>query len=523
MNAVDELPPLHQVAAQVRAAHERAVALWADRKKVAHPRNLAGLVLVRKHGADPAETWNKMGISRTMGDQELLPGAGVDEVMPDWSRERCEQVIAAKRAELEEIKTGHEQAVRERREGVARMALGQVTGEPVADAEIARLTGMSLQQIAADMKKTRQGIPELAKMLSVQEARVRAVLDRAREAGIEWPPHDTAPLLFDPVAFKTWWDEHRFGWGAADQHAGDMGMDLALVAELLEVAEEIGDLPEHADDGGERLFEPGAFRAWWAGRMRDQQEISEGWAGATALAYEARVPVGVLLTRLSEAKKGRRLPEHRKGTRGRLYNVEAVREFLDQRGQSVDPRFVPVSQLAELVDEPEHVVAAWLREAEQRGIPLPEYNEGARWRRYKREAFLGWWRETRERTRNGELASLPELARLLDTSEKVLAAGLAEAEDRGVVMPPGEHRMFEVAAMRIWWPAWEAAVSAGTMEFLGIAALAGRLDQPVEKVKRQVKAALERGRPLPPHRLSARGHREFEVSAYQQWRRIVGS
>jgi hypothetical protein len=48
--------------------------------------------------------------------------------------------------------------------------------------------------------------------------------------------------------------------------------------------------------------------------------------------------------------------------------------------------------------------------------------------------------------------------------------------------------------------------------------LAAAIDQGVDKVKRQIKAANEHRRVLPPHRLNARGHREFDVTAYKAWR-----
>ncbi|MET7335956.1 hypothetical protein [Nonomuraea sp. NPDC005650] len=529
--AVDEDRKLDEAAAQIRAAHERATTLWKSTKDESHPRNLAGLALVLLHERDTTETWKQMDISRTMGDQELLPGAPSDKevLRRDWSDPaHCDQVIAEKKTRLKRIRDNHGEALKERREGVARLAIGKVTGEPVPHAVIARKTGLSLQQIAADLKASRQGIPDLADMLDVPEARVRATLDRAREAGIDLPPHDTEPLLFDPVAFRAWWDERRFGWQTADQHAEDMGADREGVAELLEVAEEIGDLPEHDDEDGERQFEPEAFRTWWAGRVRDMEQIAEGWAGATALAYKVRMPVAILLTRLSEAKKARRLPEHRRAPRGRRYNVEAALEFLAQRAQPEDPRVSPVSELAALVDESDHVVSAWLREAEQRGIPLPDYTEGTRWRRYDREQFPTWWAETRERTWDGALATLPELARLLDVPEEEMQHGLKTAERLKVVMPPGETtrkhgHQFAVDKFRIWWPAWQAAMSAGEMRFAALSGLADTIGLDREKAKRQVKAALERGRVLPPHQVDARGHRQFEVSAYQAWRRIVES
>ncbi|MFG1977027.1 hypothetical protein ACGFJC_47510 [Nonomuraea fuscirosea] len=522
MNAADELTtPLDQAAAHIREAHERAATLWTSLQTEPHQRNLAGLALVLLHGRDTTATWAQMGVSRTFGDQELLPQAPADKevLRADWADPaHCDQVIADKKSLLKTLRDDREDAVRERREAIAALVLGKTTGEPVPHAEIATRTGMSLQQINADLKRTRADIPALADMLGLPEARVRGTLDRAREAGIEWPAHDTEPLLFDPVAFRTWWDEHRFGWKTAEQHALDMGVDPARVAELLQVAEEIRDLPEHDDVDGERLFDPVSFRAWWAGRVRDEEDLETGWARGTALAYELRMPVMNLLPLLSKAKKGRRLPEYRQHVRGRQYNVQAVRDFLADR--QPDPRFAPVTELADLVDVSEHIVGAWLREAEQRGI-LPEHTGEGRMRRYDREAFPAWWQETRERTRDGALASLPELAGLLEVTPSQLRAGLAKAEKLGVVLPsPTEGDMFEVAPFLMWWRAW-SALGRRKPHFAGLTEVAATLDLPVEKVKRQVKAAVERGKMLPPHRLNERGHREFEVSAYQEWRRIA--
>ncbi|MGW0486186.1 hypothetical protein [Nonomuraea sp. NPDC003214] len=513
-------------AAQVRDAHARAVRLLSDLRTEAHPRNLAGVTLVRRYHVDPVELWKRMDVSRTMGDQEILPAGLLDEDLLDESQEECERIIAVQVKKLKEIKAEREAALEERREGLARLSLGQAGDQPLPNAEIAKLTGLTLQQINADLKKTPRGTADLAHMLGITEARLIGTMERARDAGVAWPkPAQEEPLLFDPVDFRTWWDKNRLGWRPADQHALDMGLDRDRVHALLQVADEIGDLPEHDELDGERRFAPEPFAAWWANRERDRAEIAYGWAGATALAYEVRMPVLTLLGLFTAAKKARTLPEHRQGTRGRQYNVDAVRQFLQARsgaaGGESDGRFAPLGKLAEEIGEPEHVVTGWVREAEQRGIKLPPFEEGPRWRRYDREAFPAWWRETRERTRDGALASKEELAHLAGVPTRELTRSLAKAEQLGVVMPAAaEDGQYEVAWFLVWWPAWAAGVAAGP-RFLPIAGLADELGLPREKVKRQVKAALERGRVLPPHTVNERGHRLFEVAGYRAWRQQI--
>lgn len=523
--------PLDQTAAQIRDAHKRATTLRNSIKTEGHPRNLAGLALVLLHERDAALTWQQMEISRTMGDQELLPAAPADrEVLrKEWGDPaHCDQVIADKVARIRQIRDDQKQAIRERREGVAALALGRVTGEPVPPADIARKTGLTLQQIRADLKASRLGVPELAELLDVPEERVRAALDHAREAGIPWPEHETQPLLFDPALFRAWWDEHRFGWLTADQHAADLGADPAEVGRLLEIAEEIEDLPKHTDQAGQRLFDPESFRAWWASRVRDQEELDEGWAGATALAYLEREPVLVMFTRLSEAKKARRLPEHRQGTRGRLYNVQAVKEFFAQRGRPEDDRYAPVSELADLVGQAEHVVARWLREAEQRrGLELPPYEERpGRRRYYDVQAFPDWWARTWQASQAGAYSTLDELAHLAGTTVQDMRREMRLAAKRGIVMPPsttvdGQDR-YETKEFLTWWECLLAGNAAeGRRRYLTVTALAAELGLPAVKVTRQVKAALERGRVLPPHRVNERGHREFDPAAYRAWRALV--
>ncbi|MFI9845129.1 hypothetical protein ACIHFD_49480 [Nonomuraea sp. NPDC051941] len=568
---MSETSTLQATADRVRAAHRRAVKLWnEDRRAAIHKRNLAGIVLVRRYEADPAETWDKMDVSAISGDQEILPGAPVDDTLPAMSKAQAEQLVDQHTETLRTILEQHAKALDERRDGVSKMLLGQVGDRPLAPAEIAKLTGLTQQQVAADLKARRRSPQGLAEMLGVQTSDVEHVIAQARAEGMELPDH--AADLFDAAAFRSWWEEHRFGWlpaytlaetievsredmepaVAVAEEAGALPGDADLpehdevehvraldpsafrtwwTARIMAIAEEIGDLPEHEGAGEERRFEPGAFRTWWTARMREQADIAEGWAGVTALAYHFRVPLMPLLQVLSSVKNTRSLPEHRQSSRGRrAYKVDTFHQWMIKRGRlpANDMQERTLGELAEQLGEAEHIVRGWVREAEERGIELPRHRQGPRWRLYDQQAFVAWWEESRARTRNSELASAAEMARLLEVPEADMVAGLAAADEHGLVLPPHvEHdgeRMFEVAAYRSWWPAWQAALAAGELRFAAVAELAGELGLPREKVKRQIKNALERKKAvLPPHRVSDRGHRLFEVTAYRAMRADMDS
>ncbi|MER5322392.1 hypothetical protein [Streptosporangium roseum] len=507
----------------IRTAHKDAVKLQGQRKVEAAPRNLAGIVLIRRHKADAPAVYELMGVSRTMGDQEILAHAPVDELLPDWSQEQAQAIIAEQRAVLDDVATKQEQKVATRREAITRLAVGAVDGSRWKPGEIAKATGLTIQQIKADTWRT---LAEAAEIVSSTTVRVQDALDTAARTGRELPPRMGEPALFEPVAFKTWWEAGRYGWLSAFAHAADLGADWIEVQELLTLAEEIGDLPEHEDVDGTRVFDPSGFRAWWKNRERDAAEIAAGWAGATALAYELQVPVLRLLGLLTAAKASRTLPRHKQGSRGRLYEVGPFREWWATRGDTAaDPGWLPAGKVAEQIGEPEHVVSAWAKEAEQRGIPLA-HRQGARGRLFDVAAFPAWWEETRTRTRGGTLATVAELSGLVEAGGEDLARGLAFVERHGIALPPyeedAEHgRQFVVAPFRIWWAALAVALLVDEPRFLGVTELAEAVGQPVDKTKRQIKAANERGRVLPPHRVNARGHREFEVEAYKAWRVLI--
>ncbi|WP_433542057.1 hypothetical protein ACQP10_37860 (plasmid) [Streptosporangium sandarakinum] len=509
----------------IRAAHERAVVLQGRRKTEAAPRNLAGIVLIRRHHLDALDVYELMGVSRTMGDQEILAHAPVDELLPEMDEQQARAIIAEQRTALDTVVTEQEQQVAARRTAITRLAVGDVDGRQWKPGEIAKATGLTIQQVKADMWRT---VAQVADLVSSTTTRVQDALDTAARDGKEIPPHMGEPALYDPAAFKTWWEEGRYGWLSAFALSSDLGADWAEVQELLSIAEEIGDLPEHEDVDGTRLFEPKAFRAWVRNRQDDEAEITSGWAGATALAYELQVPTLRLLGLLTAAKKTRTVPRHKAGRRGRLYEVDAFRQWWAARSgpAAVDEGWLPLGKVADQIGEPEHAVTAWVKDAEQRGIPLAPNRPGARGRLFDVAAFPAWWQETRTRTRGGTLATVAELAGLAGVDVKAITRGLAFAEKHAIELPPyeddAEHgRQFAVEPFTIWWVCLAAAMAPGEPRFFGVTELATVVDQPVDKVKRQIKAAGERGRVLPPHRLNARGHREFEAEAYKAWRNLI--
>ncbi|MFD9947676.1 hypothetical protein ACFWYW_46580 [Nonomuraea sp. NPDC059023] len=527
---------LHAVAEQVREAHQLAQDLWSKQKReAAHPRNIAGIVLIRRHGHDKPAVWKLMGVSRTMGDQEIFPHAPIDAELPDLSEADALRIIAEQRATIDDIDARHQEAVKARREGVSKMTLGEAGDQALAPAEIASLTGLTIQQIASDLAKSWQPMGGIARMLGVHLEVVEAALRTARDTGVEWPTsREDGELLFDPIAFRTWWTEHRYGWATSEQLSAELSADPIDVDRILTIADEIGDAPTHDFIDGELLFEPTSFRAWWLGRTRDAEEIAEGWAGATALAYEVRMPITTLLPILSAAKKSHTIPPNRqggtgrgRGRDGRQYEVEAFRAFMSERNTRSrgNDRLGALGHLAARVGQPEHVVSAWIKEAVLRGIELPPHEQGPRGRLFDLDAFPAWWDATWARTRGGTLAGLPELANLLDTDELTLVAGLEVATIRGVVLPPQEQTdsgtMFLAAPFRLWWPCWQTSLDAQEMRMLSIAELADEVELPREKVKRQIKAALERGRVLPPHTVNERGHRLFELAGYKAWRTLI--
>lgn len=510
-------------AKRIRDAHKSAVELQGKRKTAAAARNLAGIVLIRKHGVDAPAVYDLMDVSRTMGDQEILPAAPVDELLRDWTVAEAEAIIAEQRTALDNVGIEQERTVAARRKGITELAVGAVDGRPWKPSEIAKATGLSIQQVKVDTWRT---VSEAAEIVSSTTVRVQDALDTAARLGRELPPHMGEPALYEPVAFKRWWEDGRYGWLSAFALSSDLGADWTVVQELLAVAEEIGDLPEHQDVDGDRVFEPGAFREWWKNRMRDEAEIDSGWAGATALAYDVGSPIPTLLGILTAAKKTRTIPQHKQGSRGRLYERSAFREWWASRGGAVvaDPGWLPLGKVADQIGESEHVVAAWVKEAEQRGIDLPPHRQGARARLFDVTAFPAWWEQSRARTKGGTLATAAELAGLVGVDKKVLTRGLAFADKHGIVLPPQDTEdgsQFVVASFRIWWTSLAATLAEREPRFLGVTDLAGAVDQEVDKTKRQIKAANERARVLPPHRLNARGHREFEVAAYKAWRALI--
>ncbi len=316
---------------QAKSAHSAVQAAIDLHSQAAHRRNLAGFVLVRLHEHQPAKTWKKMGVSRTAWYNELLPHAPVDSLLPQWTAEEAEDIIAAKVAEIAEIATTKDKNARKRIAAVQALHAG---GSGLAPAEIVKRTGLSHPQVGKDIKakdpspagQAGEGgrwvpAPVIADRLGVPVERFLARVEGTHRAELDGPPtrRDAQRILFEEAATVRWWKDNRHDWLSARELVEHLSAP-AQPATYDQVSQWLRGLAEEETPPskfvlGRTVYEPRATEAKWR-TYRNRESIrvtgvdDRGRMAVRPLADLLGEPVGVVKGRVTAWWKAGDLPAH---------------------------------------------------------------------------------------------------------------------------------------------------------------------------------------------------------------------
>ncbi|MER5649700.1 DNA-directed RNA polymerase subunit alpha C-terminal domain-containing protein [Streptosporangium sp. NPDC002524] len=277
-----------QVVDQIAAAHKAVKDARDKHAQAAHQRNLAGLVLVRRHKHKPTHVYQSMGVSKTMWDQRIVPRAPVDDKLPKWSEKQARQIIATKVKEILALSADEAEAAKKRIAGVHALSSGKIDKVRWINSQIAASTGLTKTQVGDDLKAdppaevphmearrdeeetTGQWVPlpAMAERLGTPLERLVAALEEARALGESVPASGRGRgrlLVIDAEETTTWWVEGKFGWWTTRDLAVELpGATYDKVRGRLRTAKANGTEPERALVHGVTRYEPDAARTWWA-------------------------------------------------------------------------------------------------------------------------------------------------------------------------------------------------------------------------------------------------------------------
>jgi hypothetical protein len=281
---------IQQVVKQITAAHDAVKTARAKHVEAAHQRNLAGIVLVRRYKAKAATVYQRMGVSKSLWDQQIVPRWPVDSELPDWSKEEAERIIDKKVEEIVEASTKEAAAAKIRIAGVHALSKGQIDKMPWINSQIAASTGLSKTQVGDDLKATPPPIdltattdttttteetpeewaplPVLADRLGTLLERMVAALEESRTLNETVPASGRGRgrlLVFDPEEMTIWWEKGGFGWWTVRELAEKLpNATYDKVRGRLRTAKANGTESKHAMVHGVTRYEPAAAKAWWA-------------------------------------------------------------------------------------------------------------------------------------------------------------------------------------------------------------------------------------------------------------------